>query len=110
MKLTFKTCNCTTEWSFYEDQSLCLVLACYSARPINDGRFLTVATSPSELRREADEILVKTQGEHETLVPALIDAGVVRPFWMPVYLGAQGVLHARCRLTTEAVKDAFHLN
>jgi len=110
MKLNFKSCRCTTEWSFYENQSLCLALSCCSARPAADGRFIAVATSPSELQLEADEILVKTQGEHVGLVAALIEGQVVRPFWTPVYVGASADCHARCRLTDDARKEAYNLN
>lgn len=110
MKLPFKSCTCTTEWSFYENQSLCLALACCSARPSADGRFIAVATSPSEVRLEADEILVKTQGEHVGLVAALIEAKVVRPFWTPIYIGLIADCHARCRLTDAARIEAYNLN
>lgn len=109
MKLHFKSCHCTTEWSFYENQSLCLALACCSARPSADGRFIAVATSPTELHLEADEILVKTQGEHVGLVTALIEAKVVRPFWTPVYVGLIADCHARCRLTDAARQEAYDL-
>jgi hypothetical protein len=110
MKLNFKSCTCTTEWSFYENQALCLALVCCSSRPAADGRFIAAATTVSELRLEADEILVKTQGEHFGLVTALIEGGVVRPYWTPVYLGATGDCHARCRLTDAARKEAYNLN
>ena len=109
MKLNFKSCHCTTEWSFYENQSLCLALTCCSARPSVDGRFIAVATSPTELRLEADEILVKTQGEYVGLIAALIEGNIVRPFWTPVYLGAAADCHARCRLTDAARKEAYDL-
>lgn len=110
MKLHFKSCTCTTEWSFYENQSLCLALACCSARPSVDGRFIAVATTPSELRLEADELLVKTQGEHVGLIAALIEGQVVQPFWTPVYLGVHADCHARCRLTDAARIEAYNLN
>lgn len=110
MKLHFRSCNCSTEWSFYENQTLCLALSCCSARPSADGRFIAVATSPSEVRLEADEILVKTQGEHVGLLAALIEGRIVHPFWTPVYLGAHADCHARCRLTDAARKEAYNLN
>lgn len=110
MKLNFRSCTCTTEWSFYENQSLCLALSCCSARPSVDGRFIAVATSPSELRLQADEILVKNQDEHVGLVAALIEAQIVRPYWTPVYVGASADCHARCRLTDDARKEAYNLN
>ena len=75
-----------------------------------DGKFIAVATSPSELRLEADEILVKTQGELDGLITALIEGNVVRPFWTPVYLGARADRHARCRLTDAARLEAYNLN
>ncbi|MGQ0701403.1 MAG: hypothetical protein ACT4PZ_24560 [Panacagrimonas sp.] len=109
MKLNFKSCICTTEWSFYENHALCLALACCSARPSANGRFIAAATTSSELRLEADEIMVKTQGEHVGLVAALIEGKVVLPYWTPVYLGATADCHARCRLTDAARDDASNL-
>lgn len=109
MKLNFRNCHCMTEWSFYENHSLCLALTCCSARRSVDGRFIALATSSSELRLEADEILVKTQGEHSGLIAALIEGKVVLPFWTPVYLGTIADCHARCRLTDAARKEACNL-
>lgn len=109
MKLNFKSCTCTTEWSFYDNHGLCLALTCCSTRPSADGRFIAAATTPHELRIEADEILVKTQGEYFGLVAALIEGGVVKPYWTPVYLGVTGDCHARCRLTDAARDEAYNL-